>query len=265
MFNYGSFKLVFMMLFMAQLNAQHLEPINYKKPMEYSYLSENDILWSKRIWRIIDLFEINNQILFSNIKPYQQVDSLEHSYTSLSDFIVSKVFSGVISAYSVGDIGDDDSFTNKLTQDEIIGLFFDTHVEPNSKRILNITRYEIKEDWYFDKTRSEMNVRVIGICPIAEVYDDYGIIKGYRRLFWIHYPQVRGVLAQYYAENLSSQTIELSIDDIFVQRLFTSYIVKESNMYDTYISEYLSQEELFSESKWIEQKIKLYEEKFWDY
>jgi hypothetical protein len=30
----------------------------------------------------------------------------------------------------------------------------------------------IKEEWYFDKQNSTMNVRIIGICPIQEYYRD---------------------------------------------------------------------------------------------
>ena len=31
----------------------------------------------------------------------------------------------------------------------------------------DIIQYEIKEDWFFDKQRSVLDVRIIGISPIA--------------------------------------------------------------------------------------------------
>ena len=32
----------------------------------------------------------------------------------------------------------------------------------------DVTRIRVKEDWFFDKQRSVMDVRIIGICPIIE-------------------------------------------------------------------------------------------------
>ncbi|MBK6285730.1 MAG: hypothetical protein IPF54_26410 [Draconibacterium sp.] len=32
----------------------------------------------------------------------------------------------------------------------------------------DIKQYLIKEEWYFDKQNSTMNVRILGICPIRE-------------------------------------------------------------------------------------------------
>ena len=40
-----------------------------------------------------------------------------------------------------------------------------------------ISQYYVKEDWFFDKQRSVMDVRIIGICPVINTYDEEGNFK----------------------------------------------------------------------------------------
>ena len=47
-----------------------------------------------------------------------------------------------------------------------------------------ITRYLVKEDWIWDRQRSERYVRIIGIAPRLEEFDDEGLSKGFKDLFW---------------------------------------------------------------------------------
>lgn len=57
-----------------------------------------------------------------------------------------------------------------------------------------------------------------------------------------------------------------SFDDLFIKRMFNSYIVKESNMYnDRDISSYLSGIDAMLESKRIENDIFNYEQDLWEY
>lgn len=43
------------------------------------------------------------------------------------------------------------------------------------------------EDWYFDKERSVLDVRIIGIAPVV-FFKDYSR-RGYCELFWLYYPE----------------------------------------------------------------------------
>ena len=44
---------------------------------------------------------------------------------------------------------------------------------------MDITRYRIKEDWIWDRQRSERYVRIIGIAPFKEGFDSEGESMGY--------------------------------------------------------------------------------------
>ena len=58
-----------------------------------------------------------------------------------------------------------------------------------------IKMYKLKEDWFFDRTRGVMDVRIIGIAPMKEVRGPNNELRGYRELFWLYYPECRYVFA----------------------------------------------------------------------
>ena len=58
----------------------------------------------------------------------------------------------------------------------------------------------------------------------------------------------------------------MSFDDLFIKRLFHSYIVAEENVYNNRnINAYLSGKEAMLESKKIENKIFNFEQDLWEY
>src|SRR5205085_9666009 len=96
----------------------------------------------------------------------------------LIDVIHDAVLEGTLTAYNANI---DDEFTTPLTQTEVaaIGARHDTTLVTNPTTGLdssvlineelnrdNIIKFRIKEDWFFDKQRSVMDVRIIGIAPI---------------------------------------------------------------------------------------------------
>src|SRR5690606_2197579 len=97
----------------------------------------------------------------------------------------------------------------------------------------------IKEDWIFDKQRSERYVRIIGICPIINVYaEGSGELKGQKELFWLYYPECRYVFNNYDVFNAHNTAQRMSFDQLFQLRMFSSYVVKEDNVYDRLIQSY---------------------------
>ena len=127
----------------------------------------------------------------------------------------------------------------------------------------------IKEDWYFDKQTSTMNVRVIGVCPIQEFYRDEDANQENvqrRQVFWVYYPEARDLMAANEVFNPQNTARNLSFDDVFLKRKFNSYIVKEENIYNNRaISNYLGSKDAMLESKRIENSIFDYEQNLWEY
>src|SRR5437868_6819211 len=86
-----------------------------------------------------------------------------------------------------------------------------------------------------------MEVRIIGIAPLVYAVDEKGDVRTGNvkiPLFWVYYPEARNMLAHAETFNRENDAERRSFDDIFQKRLFSSYIVKEANVYDRRIEDY---------------------------
>ncbi|HOK86479.1 MAG TPA: gliding motility protein GldN, partial [Tenuifilum sp.] len=133
----------------------------------------------------------------------------------------------------------------------------------------------VKEDWFFDKQRSVMEVRIIGICPILHRTD-------YRKTgsdeeqegtlsriptFWIYFPEARSVLANTDAYNNFNDAQRITYDDLFWKRNFDSYIIRISNVWDNRaIDEYtFTGLQTLLESEKIKTELFNFEHDLWEY
>ena len=125
------------------------------------------------------------------------------------------------------DPADDSPMFDPVTGDPL----FDTVAVPYESR--DIIRYELKEDWFFDKQRSVMDVRIIGISPVIYYTNaETGDIEGLKNLFWLYFPECRYVFQNFFVYNGGNDAMRMSFDDLFWKRQFSSYIHKESNVFD---------------------------------
>jgi gliding motility associated protien GldN len=273
--------LVFLLVFSAKsVDAQIVNgaftstDISEKKPMPLPDVREADVLWSKKVWRIIDLREKMNLPLYY---PTVETDGLKNLITLLLDGVES----GLITPY---DARLDDDFKVPMTYEQVQEAFgaeesteetidFDTGERKmvtiqGEIRPGEIKQYMIKEEWYFDKQSSSLNVRIIGICPIREFtrdIDQPGQVQR-TKVFWVYYPEARKLLATNKVLNPYNHAQSMSFDDLFIKRFFNSYIVRESNVYNNRdISAYLSGKDAMLESKRIENEIFNFEQDLWEY
>lgn len=245
-----------------------------KKPMPLPVTREADIFWSKKLWRIIDLREKMNIPLYY---PTQEMDSR----VNLINLLLQGIENGQLTPY---DARTDDDFKIPMSYAQVKEIFgaketmqekinFDTG-EKETVRIAGdirpneIKQIMIKEEWYFDKQTSTLNVRVLGICPIREYLregDNSGLVQR-QKVFWIYYPEARPLLATNLVLNPYNDARQHSFDDVFIKRMFSSYVVKESNMYNNRnISDYLQGKQAMLQSKKIEDEIFNFEQDLWEY
>jgi len=249
--------------------------ISKKKPMQLPYVRESDVMWSTKIWRVVDLREKMNQVLY-----FPTVET--EGRNNLINLLLKAIEDGLLTAY---DARNDDEFKVPLTFDQVKEAFgattrtrrvrnletgeFEDRVIEGQIRGVEIKQLMLKEEWYFDKQTSTMNVRIIGLCPIQEYYRDEDVNQENvqrRQVFWIYYPEARELLASNAVMNTQNTAYNMSFDDLFIKRRFNSYVVKESNVYNNRaISQYLTGRDAMLESKRIEQKIFSYEQDLWEY
>lgn len=95
----------------------------------------------------------------------------------------------------------------------------------------SIQKFRIMEDWMFDAQHSDLRARIIAIAPIYQVRSQTGVDLGEAELFCVKI-DLRPILAQQEIFNKFNDAARLSYDHWFEMRLFSSHIVKESNVYD---------------------------------
>lgn len=242
-----------------------------RKVIPYTHLREADVMWSKRIWRKLDLREKINQPL------YFPIDRIKDR-RSLTQVIMEAVREGSLTAYSASD----DEFTLTLTKAEIdkIGAKTDTMYVENPdppydlqmKIVVNefdpgtVKEYRIKEDWFFDKQRSVQDVRIIGICPVADNIDPVtGEIRGSTPLFWIYFPEARNIFASAEVFNRSNDAERRTLEDVFWKRMFGSYVYKEQNVYDRRIADYKQGIHALLEAERVKDDLFILEHDLWEY
>jgi len=133
----------------------------------------------------------------------------------------------------------------------------------------NIVQYRLKEDWFLDKERSILDVRIIAIAPV--VYgtekDPNGKIQitGFEELMWLYFPHCRFVLNNYFVYNEHNDAQWMSYDDLFWKRRFNAVVYKQSNIHDREIESYRAGVDALFESEQIKNEIRNIEHDVWSF
>lgn len=192
--------------------------------------------------------------------------------------VMDAIREGSITAYDI----QDDQFLIPLTYQEIENKYsrIDTTPVYNPKNPTQILRYDIitesldvseiqrlniKEDWFFDKQRSVMDVRILGICPIKEKYDENDNFVGLEPMFWIYFPEARPVLAQAIVFNRHNSAERRTYDELFWKRQFGSYVFKEENVHDRVIQDYAQGMDALLEAERIKNDLAEFEHSLWEF
>lgn len=245
-----------------------------KEVTSYPALREADVMWSKRVWRVIDLREKMNLPLYYPDSPVLDRKSL---FDVIKDAALNN---SQITCFD--NAATDDQFRYEMTMTEVFKRLtpFTTKLieraeEPDVFDPVDVAepittaqvwKYWVKEDWYYDKQRSVMDVRIIGICPLIEKVSEAGEHLGADKpLFWIYFPEARPVFAVSEVYMRKNDAERRTLDDIFWKRMFSSYIRKESNVYDRGIYDYKTGLDLQLESERVKNDIFTFEHDIWHF
>jgi gliding motility associated protien GldN len=256
------------------------------QPLEYGYVGDRDILFSKMTWEKIVLDERANFPLYFPIE-----DNLGDDRKSLYRVLMQNINDGTIpkvyaDAYFTEERTMEDlapSLRTEEIQDEGIEWMNENGVSDVSqvpeefviRREIgagDINSYLIKGLWYFDKRQGELKYRILGIAPAAPdvnfIDSDDEANKEPIGLFWVFFPEVREILHEAKAFNDKNSAVPLSFDHLLNSRRFSGSIYKEENVYgDREVKEYVAENALMQllESERIKDKIRNFEQDMWSY
>jgi gliding motility associated protien GldN len=201
----------------------------------YPPLREADVKFSRRVVRCIDGRQKMNK-------------QLEWPRNPLNRYLYTELGKGNIIAYK------NDSLQSFYTPEDFVKrgggetpLFVQTDPEDPeigydsiiviSYKWEDIHKYWVMEDWVFDYKHSVFKPRIIALAPIfAPTYA--GLTVNDQPLCWIKMDEIRYQLANLEMFNRYNDAARLSYDDFFQMRIFDSYIVYESNVFDNFINQY---------------------------
>jgi len=264
------------------------EKHNNKRVQQYAPLRQADVMWSRKVWREIDLRQRINHPFF-----YPENDGVAHTIEdrkSLIDVIYSAILEGSITAY--GNPAMDDEFREVMSQNAILKIggakeelvevidwdAVNEGADPEEAKTTKLNKipfnrntvkkWRLKEEWFFDKQRSVMDVRIIGLAPLQEDRDEVNgqLLGTFSPLFWVYFPEAREILINAEVFNLVKNDAERrTYDDIFWKRMFTSIITKEANVMDRKVNEFKIGLDAVLEAERIKAEIFNIEHDLWEY
>ena len=201
-------------------------------PMPMPYVSEDDVVWATRVTREIVLSEPGNAPLLypkeinyedhlgiQNMQQMNEVLTGIDARKNLFQILKDAAYSGQVNVYntrlsrmySYNEIkGNPDAkirgalsyvMTKEEEQEDEDGGFIYVETEVvNDVEPQQIKAYTIVEDWFFDKRRSKMDVRIVSITPNAALPGKAGLTE----LGTFYYPEVRRLLANHKVYNMSN-------------------------------------------------------------
>lgn len=255
------------------------------EPLEYGYVGDRDILFSKMIWEKVVLDERVNFPLYFPIE-----DNLGDDRKSLYQVLRENMESGMIPKVYA-----DSYFTEERTLEDLEASLTMTRITDSGIDYMNengvsedqlpeeyvirrtispadINSYLIKGLWYFDKRQGELKYRILGIAPAAPdvnfIDDENSSNSEPIAMFWVFFPEVRDILHEAKAFNNKNSSSPMSFDHLLNSRRFHGLIYKEENVYgDREVKEYIADNALMQllESERIKDKIRNFEQDMWSY
>ncbi len=257
----------------------------------------DDVVWARVVYRIIDMR------LKQNYQLYMPLSAEDPRYSSLFKVLLGAIQDGMPVYEKSLDIGDIKPYFNNppmplemiptLLNTDRNGDLSDGNIATSEYMLLNYDsvsgemrfnnysykgfarnqlKYMIQEVVFFDRHYSRLFTKILAIAPMhsdnTTYFEDMPVMDALygQILFWIPFDSFRPYMAQQYITPRQSETKRVTFDEFFAKKLYTSYIVGESNIYDRMIPDYAkTEQDIHREQTRIEQELLNTEQDLWEY
>lgn len=257
----------------------------------------DDVVWSRVVYRIIDMrFKQNYQL-------YTPVSAEDPVYSSLFRTMLRAIEKGMPIYAKSNNVGDIKPYFNvdPLAKAEIPyilntdrnGEMGDGNIATSNYMLLNYDsvadvmtfqpysyegfarnqlKYMIQEVVFFNKHYSRIYSKILAIAPMnadnVAMYDGMPVMEALygQILFWVPFDAFRPYMAQQYVTPRGNDTKRMTFEDFFAQKKYTSYLVGINNVYSRMIPEIATTyEEIQKEQDRIEKELLNTEQDLWEY
>jgi gliding motility associated protien GldN len=206
------------------LSEEQIEQLSDKKYLEYPYVDEKDIMWSKIVYEEIDLSEkFNHPLLFPKDGLYtSERKSLWRTIKeAILDGRVHDIYNDANPNFT--ELFDKETYLKRLENrdgPEVVPL-----------KSLDIISYKLKGIWYVDKRIGELRYRLLGIMPRGKDMNNLGSDEAVD-LFWLWYKDLRPILHEQLVFDDRNNASRISFDQLLTSRRFTARIYAIDNVFN---------------------------------
>lgn len=255
----------------------------------------DDIVWSRVVYRVIDMRERQNYQLYFPTE-------LNSNYKSLFNVMINAIIEGIPAYRDKGNIRPD--FNEPIPMEELPVTFaFDLdHInnidDPQYRDLFILQHNQVTNDlsfekfnymeyikfqlkfltqevYFFDKHTSRMYSKIIAIAPLfssktgpKQMSTSPSAFEFLQRsiVCWFSFDELRPYLAKQFIIPNGNETQRVSFDEFFAQKNYMSYLLGDGNMFNRLLLEtYEAGDKLRREQKRIETEILNVELDLWEF
>jgi len=254
----------------------------------------DDVVWSRTVYRIIDMRDKQNYQLYFPVIPNAE-------YRSLFRVIMDAAINDSLKAYEKVERDIQPLYNHPLSKDSLKNFFqiCEKDTINNTIRktplivgdsvtqqpvlssyaykdyVKNQLKFLVQEIVFFDKHTSRLYSQIVAIAPLYALTEqnvtmDNTIDKwSYFQssvLCWFSFNELRPYLARQYVIPNGNNTQRLTYDEFFAQKFYSDYLLGDSNLNNRMLLQYLvNPSKIRKEQKRIETELLNFEQDLWEY
>lgn len=228
---------------------------------------DEDVVWRRDIYRIIDLNEDANTGLYY---PVEAVGSQMNLFTYMFKLMMRQRINVYEYRLDGNEVFNDASKIKPLAFLDNYHIYYEKkgngiNIDNSDIPSKEVKSYYIKESAYYDQRSATFHTKVIALCPIMSREDDFGDAPQTYPLFWVKYDDIAPYLSkQIIMTSDLNNAATMTLDDYFTKNMYRGKIYKTTNMLGKTLAQYCkSDSAMTKEQKRIEGELIAFEKNIW--